>query len=178
MNIFTDITNYLLNFRNSTIDFFAPYFGWIKFFSLIISALLLWGIIYCINKLTFINMKVERYMDILGVGNLLKHRSIRGWIQIQRRLKLGDEDNLKLAITEADRILDELLKRSGYMGKNMDDRLSQITSVQLSNIVDAWSAHKIRQRILKEKDFHINRQEAEIIINIYKKAFQEFDLID
>lgn len=172
------IINYLFNFRNSVIDVFAPYFGWIKFFSLIISALLLWGIIYCMNKLTFLNMKVEQYMDILGVGNLLKHRSIRGWLQIQKRIHLGDEENLKLAITEADRILDELLKKSGYMGETMDERLTQITSAQLSNITDVWSAHKIKQRILKEKDFHINKQEAEIIVNIYKKAFQGFDLID
>ncbi len=79
---------------------------------------------------------------------------------------------------EADRILDELLKKSGYVGKNMDERLGQVNSAQLSNINDAWSAHKIKQRVLKEEDFHINKQEAELIINIYKKSFQEFDLID
>lgn len=117
-------------------------------------------------------------MDILGTGNLSKHRSIRGWQQIQKKLQAGDEENLKLAITEADRILDELLKISGYQGKNMDERLGQINQAQLSNISDAWSAHKIKQRILKEEDFHINKQEAELIINIYKKSFQELGLID
>jgi hypothetical protein len=130
------------------------------------------------NKLTYVNMKVEQYMDLLRIGNLFKHRSIRGWLQIQKRIHLGDEENLKLAITEADRILDELLKKSGYVGATMDERLSKITSAQLSNITDVWSAHKIKQRILKEKDFHINKPEAEIIINIYKKSFKEFDLID
>ena len=29
-----------------------------------------------------------------------------------------------------------------------------------------------------KKDFHINKQEAELLINIYKKSFQEFELID
>ncbi|MDP3052963.1 MAG: hypothetical protein Q8N22_03370 [bacterium] len=172
------IINYLLNFRNSTIDFFMPYFGWIKFISLIISGLLLWGIIYCVKKLSFFNSKIEQYMDILRIGDLSKHRSIRGWQQIQKRLQAGDEENFKLAITEADRILDELLKISGYQGKNMDERLGQITQAQLFNISDAWSAHKIKQRILKEEDFHINKQEAELIINIYKKSFQELELID
>lgn len=172
------IISYLLNFRNSIIYFFTPYFGWIKFISLIISGFLLWGIIYCAKKLSFFNSKIEQYMDILGTGNLSKHRSIRGWQQIQKKLQAGDEENLKLAITEADRILDELLKISGYQGKNMDERLGQINQAQLSNISDAWSAHKIKQRILKEEDFHINKQEAELIINIYKKSFQELGLID
>lgn len=169
---------HILDFRNLIIDFFAPYFGLIKFISLIISGLLFLGIIYCVKKLAFVNSKIEQYMDILGTGNLSKHRSIRGWRQIQKRLRLGDEENLKLAISEADKILDELLKISGYLGKNMDERLEQITQARLSNASDVWSAHKIQQRILKEEDFHINKQEAELIINIYKKSFQEFGLID
>jgi len=169
---------YIFNFRDSIIAFFAPYYGLIKFISLIISGLLLLGIIYCVKKLAFVNSKIEQYMDILGMGSLSRHRSIRGWQQIQKRLRLGDEENLKLAISEADKILDELLKISGYLGKNMDERLEQITPAQLSNISDVWSAHKIKQRILEEEDFHINKKEAELIINIYKKSFQELGLID
>ncbi|MFA5084166.1 MAG: hypothetical protein WC475_02160 [Candidatus Paceibacterota bacterium] len=172
------IVNFLLNFRSSVIDFFGPYFGWIKLFSLIISAFLLWGIIHFARKLSFFNSKVEQYMDILGTGNLSKHRSIRGWQQIQKRLQAGDAENLKMAVAEADKILDELLKISGYQEKNMDERLGQITDAQLSNISDVWSAHKINQRLTKEKDFRINKQEAELIINIYKKSFQELGLID
>ena len=171
------ITN-ILNFRNLIIDFFAPYFGWIKFFSLIISGLLLWGIICTMIKSTFINMKIEQWMDIFKAGSLSKRRSIQGWARIKKKMRLGDEENLKSAIIEADLILNELLKISGYNGKNMDERLSQVGPAQLSNISDAWSAHKIRNRIVKEKDFHINKQEAELVVDIYKKSFQEFELID
>ena len=172
------IITYILNFRDSVIGFFTPYFGWIKLISLIISGLLLWGIIFCIAKLNFINAKIEQYMDVLRIGNLPRRRSIRGWQQIKRKLILGDETNLKLAITEADKILDELLKISGYEGENMDERLKRLDASQLSNISDVWSARKIRSRISQEPDFHINKQEAELIINIYKKSFQELGLID
>lgn len=167
-----------LSLRNLIIDLFSPYFGWIKFASLIISGLLLWGIIYCVKKLGFVNVKIEQYMDVLKVGDLAKHRSLVVWRQIQKKLRLGDEASLKSAITDADRILDELLKISGYIGNDMDERLAQLDSAKLSNISDVWSAHKIKQRILKEEDFHINKQEAELLINIYKKSFQEYQLID
>lgn len=167
----------ILNLRELIINFFAPYFGWIKLFSLVLSGVLLWGIFWCMGQLTFINSKIEQYMDMLNFGNLAKHRSIRGWKQIKTRLRSGDEANLKSAIIEADYILDELLKISGYQGKDMDERLNGVESSQLSNISDIWSAHKIKHR-LKEKDFHINKQETELIINIYKKAFQEFGLLD
>jgi len=172
------IITQILNFRDSVIELFLPYFGLIKFISLIISGLLLWGIIFNIIKLNFINMKIERGMDLLGIGDVSKRRSVRAWQQIKMKLRLGDEANLELAITEADKILDELFKISGYQGKNMDERLKQIGPAQLSNISDIWSAHKIRDRISQEPDFHINKQEAELIINIYKKSFQELGLID
>ena len=103
---------------------------------------------------------------------------MKGWAKIQKSLRLGDEASLKLAIIEANAILDELLKISGYVGKNMDERLKQLDSSKLSNLSDVWSAHKVCQRIILEKDFHINKQEAELIINIYKKSFQEYQLID
>ena len=172
------IITQILNFRDLVIEFFSPYFGLIKFFSLIISGLLLWGIIFYMVKSNFINMKIEQYMDLLAVGNLPRRRSVRAWQQIKKKLESGDETNLKLAITEADKILDELLKISGYKGENMDERLKQLDASQLSNISDVWSAHKIRSRISQEPDFHINKQEAELIINIYKKSFQELGLID
>lgn len=169
---------YLLDFRNSFFDFFAPYLGWIKFFSSVISGLLMLGIIFCMAKLNFLNAKIEKYMDIFGVGNLPRRRSVRFWLQIKKRLQIGDEVNLKSAITEADKILDELFKISGYKGKNMDERLQQVDATQLSNISDVWSAHKIRQRIGAEPEFCITKQETELIINIYEKSFQELGLID
>ena len=173
-----DIIGQILNFRDFVIELFSPYFGWIQFASLVISGLLLWGIIYFMIKSTFVNMKIEQWMDVLRVGDLTKRRSIKGWAKIQKSLRLGDEASLKLAIIEANAILDELLKISGYVGKNMDERLKQLDSSKLSNLSDVWSAHKVCQRIILEKDFHINKQEAELIINIYKKSFQEYQLID
>ena len=60
----------------------------------------------------------------------------------------------------------------------MSDRLKQIVPAQLSNISEIWQAHKIRNRIVHEPDFKLARGEAWMCIEIYKKAFQEFGLID
>jgi hypothetical protein len=66
---------------------------------------------------------------------------------------------------------------AGYQGKNPDERLSQITPVELSNIEEIKQAHKLRNRITSEPDFILTLNEAGIIIDIYKKAFQELNLI-
>jgi len=114
----------------------------------------------------------------LGKTNLSKRRSVKAWKQIKKRFDIGDDSNLKLAIIEADKILDELLKISGYQGETMADRLKQLTTAQLSNINEIWGVHKLRNSIVHEPNFQISRGEAWNAIEIYKKAFKEFGLID
>ena len=56
--------------------------------------------------------------------------------------------------------------------------MRQITSEQVSNIGEILQARRIRNRLASEPDFKITPGEAESIIEIYKKTFQEFGLID
>lgn len=151
---------------------------WFELASLIISGILLWLIIFIIVKTHFIGEKTRYFFDVLGKNRISKRRTVKIWKQILRRFDTGDDSNLKLAIIEADKVLDELLKLSGYEGETMGDRLKQITSANLSNISEIWQAHKIRNRIVHEPDFKLDRGEAWMCVEIYKKAFQEFGLID
>lgn len=151
---------------------------WFELTSLIISGILLWLIIFIIVKTHFIGGEARYFFDILGKNRLSKRRTVKAWKQILKRFNTGDDSNLKLAIIEADKVLDELLKISGYKGETMSDRLKQIVPAQLSNISEIWQAHKIRNRIVHEPDFKLARGEAWMCIEIYKKAFQEFGLID
>jgi len=146
--------------------------------SFFISVILLFLSVYFIAKTNIIDKKVNEFIDILGKADISRRRLLKAWKQIQKRLKIGSEAQLKLAIIEADKILDEILKKSGYQGENMSDRLKQITPAQISNIEEIWQAHKIRNRIVHEPDFSISRNEAKNILEIYKKAFQESGLID
>lgn len=151
---------------------------WFQLVSLIISSILVMAIVWLIVKSNFIAEKTGYFFDVLGKASLSKKRSLKALKQIQKRFKIGDESNLKMAIIEADKILDELLKVSGYKGETMSDRLKLLTSAQLSNINEIWEAHKLRNRIVHEPNFHLTRGEAWNAVEIYKKAFKEFGLID
>jgi len=99
------------------------------------------------------------------------------WQKILKRLKKGDESNLKLAVIEADKLFDDLLLRMGYKGKDMDERLKLITSAQLSNLEEIWQAHKIRDRIVEEKYYRLSVEEAKKAISAYEKAFKELMIL-
>lgn len=80
----------------------------------------------------------------------------------------------KLAIIEADIILDEALKGRGYAGNSLGERLKSISTTQLSTLNEAWEAHKIRNRIAHEgADFVLTKRIAEETIDRYRRVFNE-----
>jgi hypothetical protein len=80
----------------------------------------------------------------------------------------------KLAIIEADIILDEALKQYGYAGNSLGERLKSISTTQLGTLNEAWEAHKVRNRIAHEgADFILTRRIADETINRYRRVFNE-----
>lgn len=84
----------------------------------------------------------------------------------------------KLAIIEADIILDDTLKKRGYTGSSLGERLKSIGSGQLDSLNDAWEAHKIRNRIAHDgADFVLTKRIAEETISRYKRVLSEFGIV-
>ncbi|MCA9362212.1 hypothetical protein KC906_02460 [Candidatus Kaiserbacteria bacterium] len=83
----------------------------------------------------------------------------------------------KLAIIEADIILDSVLKERGYPGTSLGERLKSLSSEQLSTLQDAWEAHKIRNRIAHDgADFVLTKRVAQETITRYQRVFNEFGI--
>ena len=83
----------------------------------------------------------------------------------------------KLAIIEADIILDDTLKQKGYLGSSLGERLKSISPNQLASLNDAWEAHKVRNRIAHDgADFVLTKRIAQDTIVHYQKVFKEFDV--
>lgn len=119
-------------------------------------------------------MKLAR--ESANVVGFPKHFDKR-WQMVLRRMAKGDEANMKLAVIEADRLLDVLLKHMRLPGNDMGERLQQLTPVQLSNLDDIWAAHKIRNSIVHDADNHLTRDQAESAIAAYEKAFKEWEVL-
>lgn len=83
----------------------------------------------------------------------------------------------KLAIIEADIVLDDLLKQRGFIGSSLGERLKSISSGQMQNLNDAWEAHKIRNRIAHDgADFVLTKRIAQETIARYQRVFAEFGI--
>ena len=80
----------------------------------------------------------------------------------------------KLAIIEADIMLDDLLKERGYVGSSLGERLKSISPTQLGSLNEAWEAHKVRNRIAHDgADFVLTKRMAEDAISRYRRVFND-----
>jgi len=100
------------------------------------------------------------------------------WEQVEKHLATDSPSEWRLAIMEADIMLDDLLDALGYHGESIGEKLKQIERSDFTNLDLAWEAHKVRNRIAHEGgDFILTEREARRIIQMYKQVFEEFKYI-
>lgn len=97
---------------------------------------------------------------------------------VEMHIASEQPNDWKLAIIEADIILDEALKKLGYGGVSLGERLKSISPSQLNSLDMAWQAHKVRNQIAHEgADFVLTKRLAEDTIKQYKIVFGELGVI-
>lgn len=176
--IINEIIKYTLEFRQAAGDFLGQYLLIFQLTSLVTSGFLVWGIIYTIARTKWINRKIEYWMDYLGAGDVGRRRQLVAWKQIVKAMRTNEIGKWKMAILEADKLLDEVLKSSGLRAATSEERFKQLTPESVSNFTQLQEAHRVRNRVAQEPDFNITKDDALSVLKVYKAAFQEFGLLD
>ncbi len=113
-------------------------------------------------------------MDMPAVS---KSKMQKKWAKIKERLESDNVSQYKVAILEADIVIDKILSDMRYPGENLTERLEKIKPAQLPGYEDLKSAHNIRNRIIHEADFSVDKKRAEEIIEIYENLLKNFELL-
>ncbi len=100
------------------------------------------------------------------------------WMETLTYLFSNNEGDWKLAIIEADSMLDSLMEQLGFKGESLGDRLKGADQGNFRNLTTAWEVHTIRNRIAHEGSaYPISQHEAKRIIALYEKIFREYGYI-
>jgi hypothetical protein len=140
--------------------------------------LLIGLIIFFLSKTSW--MKVRAIQDLVEITTykpLGAKKIMKQWMKIKESLNSGLESEFKLAIIEADSILDDVLKKLGYNGETLGERLKQVSQDILPSLENAQEAHKIRNNIVHDPDYRLNLTEAEKTISFYEKVLTELDFL-
>lgn len=107
-----------------------------------------------------------------------KNRLVKKWNKIKKKMESENKSNWKVAIIEADNIIDDLIERMKYPGENMGERLAGINPGQIGNIEELKRAHEIRNRIIHEENFKLSKKQAEKIIGYYENFLKYFEVLN
>jgi hypothetical protein len=154
----------------------------IKIISGVTSWIMFVLIIYFAIKTEFWQKKI--YNIFIGYRKLPKAGAIsqrftvnKEWESIIKRLATKDEANYKLAVIEADKLLDTVLKKLTIPGATMGERLKAISVSQLPSIDNVWQAHRLRNHLVHTTEFVLTETKAKQAIDMYRQAFDELKVI-
>lgn len=102
-----------------------------------------------------------------------KEELAKKWSIIANKSKSLKAGDWKLAIIEADKFLDDLLKRLGYEGESMGDRLKKLDNKKIANLDQIWQAHKIRNDIVHHPEYEPSKSEIDFALETYERALQD-----
>lgn len=96
------------------------------------------------------------------------------WRDIQTMIGLGGTSHFGQAVVAADRLLDYVLKESGYRGETMGERLKSAASDMSPSVYsDTWQAHKLRNQLVHEVDGEAMSWQAKEAIKQYEQALRD-----
>ncbi len=105
-----------------------------------------------------------------------KKRMREKWQKIEEMLESENESQYKLAIIEADNIIDGLMKRIGYKGDNMKEKLEESPEFDIEGKNDILEAHDIRNKVIHEENFRLDKKEAKEVLGKYKIFLEYYNI--
>jgi len=99
------------------------------------------------------------------------------WEEVIRHIDSIKEAEWKYAVIEADKLIDELLRKAGFQGDTMGERLRSIEPGAIASLQDLWDAHKIRNLIAHDTEYTLRYAEARDAIRKYEKVLRELGVM-
>ncbi len=161
----------------------------LKFIFGIIALFLIFVIVYCSVRMlelrkkegAFMSEEMERYKKKMqDKQDKIENASIRNprWITVLDYLKSDNPSDWKLAILEADAMLEDLTDQLDLGGENIGERLKNTNKDRMKSLDDAWEAHIVRNKIAHDGSaFELTQREANRIAMLYENVFREFGFI-
>ena len=128
--------------------------------AILVVAILFFGVI-----LAFLAFATKRRKKPLNIGYFTDK-----WKAAQKLCV--NKETWPLAIINADNILDEALKKSGYRGKTMGERLVAAQR-SLSDNDGVWFGHKLRNKLVHESDTKLSQTDVKDALTGIRQALRD-----
>lgn len=167
---------------NGLVDTLGGWWDIYSVFAILLSLLFFIGFVYAkvrYSQLSEIEQEALRDAETRWVTRHASKGSRNArWEEIQGRVAENNPESWRLAVIEADILLDETLTNAGYVGQSIGEKLKTANPISFTTVQDAWDAHKVRNEIAHVgSDFVLTKKNAQDTILRYERVFHEFGVI-
>lgn len=162
----------------------GPIGGALRFVSYVLTLFAITIILYSIVRIIEIHKENRERMkeDIRQALARKKEREENGgnpvWRHIESLINSPNPGDWRLAIIEADTVLEKVLRDRGFEGATIGERLKNIGPGDIINLQKAWDAHSLRNRIAHEGSaYDLSEREARSAISSFEAVFRELGFL-
>jgi len=124
--------------------------------------------------LVFAIVKIKKLLTRPEMFGLTREEVQRRWTQIRETSGQGMM-GAKLAIMEADTLLDSALKSMSMPGTTLGERL-KVACYKYPKLKDVWWAHKLRNQLVHEASFQTGPRQVRQALDEYERALKTLNL--
>lgn len=93
------------------------------------------------------------------------------WSVIQNYIQGNTQAEWRMAVIEADKFLDFVLKHKGIGGENLGQRL-KVAQSKFKDLRAVWPAHILRNKLVHESDYNLSKSQAVKAVKSFRKAIK------
>ena len=175
----------IVEYSKPIIEFFTNPETWstIGVISALLSIICIAIIIFSLVRLVEIQIYDKEEIDHEIHKALLKEKERERnanprWHYILTLIESPNESDWRVAIIEADSMMEENLKEKGLSGETVSELLEGARGSGYRSIQDAWDAHLVRNQIAHDgSDFPLSQIEGRRVIKMFQNFFEELGVI-
>jgi len=100
------------------------------------------------------------------------------WNKIIKTIQANSPEALKVAIIEADKLVDDALKQLGFEGETMADRLNTVSVDDVKSLERLWRAHRVRNNLVHTPGFEVSPEITKDVLSNYETFLKEIKLLE
>ncbi len=171
-NIIESIISYLLS-PETIPSPFVEIISILKIIFLVISIILFFMIVAILLKTQWLPRRFfEDAAEFIRFRPHEINKFLKDWKKIIKKQESGSEAEYKLAIIEADTMLDDVLKRMGHTEETLEEKLKSLKTSELENMEELKEARKVRNSVVHDPDYELTLDKTKEILKIYEDTFK------
>lgn len=151
----------------------------IKIVSVVLSLIFIWIILKKLYQIQQILHPAPEAVAIGGVSSKPVRRTYNEeFAQVLNYVESELGTEWKIAVLEADKIMDDALINIGTAGETMGERLKNMNKKVMPSLDAVWEAHKLRNLIAHDINVSVSQEAAIQSVQSFQKALREIGALN